>query len=458
MGFYETRDRLQAVDDQIVALDQRYAGKKMPEQARSEWNRLNAERDELDELRKREMRTYAIRHVNNPDASEGIGGGPGEVSRRRSSGLRHVESLERAGRLPTEAADKVARLVDDTGTEFGRSLAAKWADAAGDPAYESAFVKLLADPARGHLLWSEAERAAYAAGQRVRSEFRALSVSGADGGQHMVPLTLDPSILLTSDGSVDPLRRICRNVQTTTNSWQGVTSAGATAEWKAEGVEAGDGTPDLADAPIPVHLGDVYVEFSYEVGQDALNFVNELRRVMLDEADQLHVAAHMNGSGTGQPLGLTTALPAGSKVATGAADTLTADDVVGLQNALPPRFQPRAQWLANLSTINSIGSFETTNGALRFPEVGNDRLLRKPLNEASALDSVGDTAAAGNDNVAVYLDPSEFVIVTRTGATVELIPNVIGANRRPTGQRGLFLWFRSGSGMPVTNAARMLTA
>lgn len=36
--------------------------------------------------------------------------------------------------------------------------------------------------------------------------------------------------MLTSNGSTNPLRQISRVVQTTTDSWNGVTSAGVTAE------------------------------------------------------------------------------------------------------------------------------------------------------------------------------------------------------------------------------------
>ena len=42
----------------------------------------------------------------------------------------------------------------------------------------------------------------------------------------MIPLTLDPAILLTNDGSNNPLRQLATVKQTTTNAWAGITSAG----------------------------------------------------------------------------------------------------------------------------------------------------------------------------------------------------------------------------------------
>ena len=68
------------------------------------------------------------------------------------------------------------------------------------------------------------------------------------------------------------------------------------------------------------------------------------------------------------------------------AESFTAADVFKVQNALPARFQGNAQWLANLSIINEAAQFETTNGALRFPEIGDGRLLRRPLNECSNME------------------------------------------------------------------------
>jgi HK97 family phage major capsid protein len=376
--------------------------------------------------------------------------------RSRDLARRTIEAAHRSQLLPDVAAERAERLVSD-GPAFGQQVAARWVTATGDPDYRSAFAKKLADPENARDLWSEPEFRAWQRVMALQSEQRAMGIGAGGTGGFMVPMTLDPAILLTSDGSTNPLRRIARVVQIATDKWSGVSSAGATAEWKAENAEAADGSPTLDQPEIPVHFGDVDVPFSYEVGMDAANFLAELQVVLVDAADQLQAEAFMVGTGVGQPTGLVTALPAGSKVATAAADALTADDAVGLQNALPPRFQPRAQWLANLTTINDLGSLETTGGSLRFPEIATGRLLRKPLNEASWLDAAGDTAAAGNDNVMVYGDPTQFVIVDRVGTTLEVLPGY-GANNRPTGQRHAFMYFRTGSDVVVDNAFRLLTA
>ena len=49
-----------------------------------------------------------------------------------------------------------------------------------------------------------------------------------------------------------------------------------------------------------------------------------------------------------------------------------------------------------------------------------------------------------------------FVIVDRIGLQIEVIPHLFGANRRPTGQRGVYAFWRSGSKAVNPNALRYL--
>ncbi|MFZ3595831.1 phage major capsid protein [Streptomyces sp. BH104] len=373
----------------------------------------------------------------------------------RDAAMRTLESAVRAHSLPEHAAERVESMLR-TEPPRGQTLTARWTLATGADAYRSAFAKLLADPVRGHLLWSGEEGEAYRRVAEVQSEMRAMNLTDGAGG-YMVPLTLDPAILLTSAGSNNPLRQIARVEQTATDSWNGVSSAGATAEWKTEAVEAADGSPTLVQPSIPAHFGDSFVPYSFEVGMDAVDFLGQLQGVLVDAADQLMATAYTTGTGTGQPTGIVTALAGtSSAIATAVADTVAASDVFNVQNALPPRFSMNAQWCANIAIINTLKQFESTNGAPKFPEIANGQLLGKPLNECSNMD--GSLTAGQDNHVLVYGDFSNFVIVDRIGTTLELIPNLVGANRRPTGQRGALLWFRTGSDSIADNAFRVLNA
>jgi HK97 family phage major capsid protein len=359
---------------------------------------------------------------------------------------RHPLMAESQDRLGSDLIEELAdEALIDQGRPADRSLAAQWVTATGADAYRGAFFKLLADPERGHLLWTPEEGDAFRAVSEVQSSMRAMSLTDNAGG-FMVPLTLDPSIILTSDGSINPLRRVSRVVQTTSDTWQGVSSAGVTAEWTTEGTQMADATPTLAGPSSPVYKGDAFVPYSFEVGHDALNFQQELTKLLVDGADQLMATAYTTGTGSNQPTGIITALDGGSsEVSPASAETFAAADVFSVLEAVPPRFRANATWQANLSVINLIHQFETSNGARMFPELDNDRLLRRPLNENSNMDGSWDTGATADNFILLAGDFSNFVIVDRIGTTIELAPHLFGANGRPNGQRGLIMWFRTGS-------------
>lgn len=381
----------------------------------------------------------------------------GERMEVRDRARRALDTLARDKQLPGDehAVEKVTRALDGhDGGDLDRLAA--WTAATSDPAYRSAFMRLFADPEHGHREFSDAELGAF---RRVQSLSRAMSLTDSQGG-FLIPFQLDPSVIISNSGSVNPIRQISRVVVATGDTWNGVSSAGVTAEWLAEAVEAADASPTLAQPSIVNHKASAFVPVSFEAFGDMADGAAEVAKLLTDAKEQLEAKAFVTGTGTGQPFGVATAMPAGSKVATAAADVLASGDVYALQEALPPRFQGSAQWLANLATHNQIARFETTAGARLFPEINASppRLLRKPIHEASHLNKAGNTATAGNDNVMVYGDWSHWVITDRIGTSIELVQNLFGANRRPTGQRGWLMWSRVGADAVVDAAFRLLTA
>jgi HK97 family phage major capsid protein len=410
----------------------------------------------------REAREAVARPGDGPTIEHRVNGGATVFGTGRDDVMRTLEGHVQARRLPEHSAEKIERLVS-SGPSEARSLASRWAVATGSSEYLGAFAKVARDPNRGHMLWSEAERAAWAAADDVRRDLASRAALTVTGGAALVPLVLDPSIILTSDGSVDPLRRISRVVQTVTNDWQGVTSAGVSAEWHTEAAQVADATPAVADAPIPTYVGDAYCQFSFEVeraaGANGEDLAEQLVEVLADAAGQLRSTAYVTGSGVGEPTGVVTKLAAtaGSIVTPLSGEAIDAGSVVRVQNALPARWQARAEWIGHLATINAIDALETTNGAKRFPELADGRLLRKPVSECSGMDGAINAAATENNYALVYGDFSNgFVIVDAIGSTVEFIPQVFGANGRPTMERGALLYFSTGSDVVIPGAFRML--
>jgi HK97 family phage major capsid protein len=154
----------------------------------------------------------------------------------RDAAGRTIERYVASGEMSSTAADRLDELVrrrDPTGVD------ARYLAAVGDPAYASAFWKVLVDSQHGHLRHTPEEIEAVRRVNAVEAE-RGL-VGGTDSaGGFALPVTLDPSILLTSDGAINPVRALARVVQISTREWHGVSSAGVTASYDAEASEVSD--------------------------------------------------------------------------------------------------------------------------------------------------------------------------------------------------------------------------
>lgn len=323
----------------------------------------------------------------------------------------------------------------------------------GGSAYRSAFMKLIAG--QGYAL-DEQERQAVA---------RAQSTTTTAGG-FAVPFTLDPTVLLTNDGVNNPMREIANVKQTTTEDWNGVTSAGASASWDGEAVQVSDDSVTLAQPSIDVHKLQIFIPFSVEIEGDWANMENELRMVIAEARDVAEGTAHINGTGTGQPIGLITALDGGSSEVTPAtAETFAQADVFNLRRQLPPRYRrtrDQAKWLAAVGTYDDVRQFDTGGGGGFWTDMNDgtpDRLIGYRTYEASEMDDSQDinAAATADNHVLVVGDFSRYVIVDRVGMRIELVPHLFGtANNRPTGQRGLLGWLRTGADSIDDNAFRVL--
>ena len=374
---------------------------------------------------------------------------------QRDSAMRQLDKSVKAG-LPARAAEVIERLTN-TGNHLERSWVNRWVTDTGSPEYRSAFAKILVHgESRASLEWTAPERAAYDRVARLKDEQRAMSLTDSAGG-FLVPFELDPVVNIVSAGSTNPLLQIADVKTVHTDVWHGVSSAGVVSEWLAEAAEASDASPTLAEPSISNYKASTFVPFSVEVEGDATAILSEVSKLMNDGLTQLLNTAFTTGSGVGNPTGIITALTGTSSVVNaGTSGTLAASDVYALQSSLGPRFQGNARWVGNLAVLNALRQMETSNGALKFPSLQSDppNLLGRPAHELSNMDG---TVAAGN-NLLVYGDFSQYVITQRVGSSLELIPHLFGANRRPTGQRGAWLWARYGADSINDAAFRMLVA
>lgn len=284
----------------------------------------------------------------------------------------------------------------------------------------------------------------------------AMSLTDANGG-YLVPFTLDPTIILSNAGIKGTIRQISRTETIATDTWNGVTSAGVSAEWTAEAAEAADASPTFAQPTITPKKADAYVQGSYEVLADS-GFASSLGMLLADAKVRLEEAAFATANtGATRPRGVIAAVAAvtASLVAAAATNALAVGDVYNVSSAMQPRWEDNASWLANKSIMNKIRQFDTAGGSAFWANLGMgqpEQLLGQNIYKNSTMQSAVTTGGL----VLLCGDFSEYVIVDRVGMAVLYEPMVKGSNRRPTGEAGWYAFWRVGADVTNVDAFRLL--
>lgn len=285
-----------------------------------------------------------------------------------------------------------------------------------------------------------------------------------------VPYQLDPTIIPISNFSVNPFRAIARVVQTTVNNWRGATAAAITAAYATEPTEASDNTPTLAQPSITANRAQAFVPLSFEVSQDWPEVQAEMAKLVADAKDDLEATKFTLGSGTNEPKGIITATT-GVLTITTTTGAFVVADLYKLEESLAPRFRPRASIIGNRFVMNKVRQFDTSGGSgvwldvpglsqqldNQVPTPGNvrQRILGYPTYEDSAMDAALTTGS----EILVMGDFSYFIIVDRIGMSAEVIPHLFGGSgttHYPTGQRGLYFFWRNGSDVAAAAAFKTL--
>lgn len=337
--------------------------------------------------------------------------------------------------------------------------------------YRTAFQKLVTDPQAAAQLTDD-ERASVRAWQ----EYRALAEGAGSSGGFGIPVFIDPSIILTAQGSGNPFMSIARQVPVNTNAWKGVSSAGVTWAFQAEAAATTDNAPSLAQPTVTVFMARGFVPYSIEVEQDYPGFADEMSRLLGEGYDELLIDKFSRGSGSGEPQGIITALDADTtaEVRLTTAGAFVEQDLYNTWKALPQRFRgvsvgqagggaasPRAvaSWMMSVGVNNAIRRFGTANVFHALTETLSgewvEKLFNRQVYESPYFPDVVNTT--GPFNQLVVGDFSNYIVARRGGMSVELVPTLFDVtNNRPTGQRGWFAYARIGGGVATTAAFKML--
>jgi HK97 family phage major capsid protein len=467
----EREARLTEIQARLEELDAEFVGEALPEDRREEWNRLRDEQKEnqdiVAELRKRQAQVAengkdesrreegahfnVISHKSSSDIYDlaairiGMDNPFGGSQQLRDNALRAIER-EQFPTMDRETAQSnvesvLAKADDEYGTLSRRLLLT------GNPAYIRGWHKYMKGQARS------------------AEEERVMSLTTASGG-YGVPFMLDPTIILSSDGAINPFRQIARVEQINVDTWQGVTSAGVTASFDNELVEVSDDSMTLAQPSVSTEMARAYVPFSIEVGMDYPGFAAEVAKAIADSKDVLEATAFATGT---SPQGIITG--ATGVVTASTRGSITSTDVYAVEAALPPRFLQRASWVASRIALQKFRQFDTAGGAQLWIQNlqyglgrGGGGSLGGPTDgrvgyallgwNAYAASGITSTLTTGN-KVAVLGDFQQFLIADRVGLSVEYIPHLLSTGGPfPRGGRAYFAYWRTGSGVLFTNAFR----
>jgi HK97 family phage major capsid protein len=376
----------------------------------------------------------------------------------RSRALVAVETMDDLEPAARSQLDTMLR-ADRTAGEAKAFLAL------ANPAYRSAFDSWIQDPISAPMRLTAEESAAW----RDVQVFRTAMGTGAGVGGALMPLTLDPSIVIANGGAVSSIRQYAKLRTTLTNQYRAVTSPGSTAEWKVEGAEAADASPAINVADIPVYFSDQSLTVSYELFQDT-DVSQQLGTLIADAFAVQENNDFVSGSGSTAPYGALTRVTAttGSRVSPQTASSFSTNsvsDIFKVRDALPVRYRisGSAAWVSNIaiqSIIQQIGVVGVgsnvagvgPNGFWANMQQGSPpNLLGLPCLEASAM--TGTIGASAN--VLLLVDWSRYVIADRIGTTI-VVGNKIGSNGRSIASHEVFAYRRLGADLIDTNAGRVL--
>jgi HK97 family phage major capsid protein len=403
-----------------------------------------------------------VQRSGNPWRDQG-----GPLNRETAAGFisrAHTAIEAVSERLTPAGAELLSSLLterrDTAGYSVRRSAdevreAAEMVVALSSPFYESAMRSVFRNPdlfrtGIGAMIWSDDERQAVHAvmnNYAVRAAFA--ETSGAVGA-FALPLQLDPTILFTNAGVASPHRNLSRHELGTSNTWNGVTSAGATANWVAEGTAVTDTTPAIGQLVITPYKMMTWIFGSFEVLDDT-NLSEQVPSLFDEARGRLEGSAFAIGTGSAQPFGSVTRAAADAT-----AGNPTAALIYAMDQNLPPRFRNggKVAWAANETVRNICRQIPAFTGAVT--SIVNDNtadgipeMLGYDFYESSAMLS----GTVGNRELLLG-DWSSYIIVDRLPSVVVAEPLVMSQSTAlPTGQRGWLNYSRVGADTVTQGAA-----
>ncbi len=312
---------------------------------------------------------------------------------------------------------------------------ARYALATSSPAYQRAFTKWLKHGDSAAASYTDDEQQALV---------RVMSLTTTEGG-FMIPFQLDPTVIITSDGSFNEIRKIARTVIATGNQWNGVSAGETSWSFDAEAAEVSDDASTFAQPTVVIHKAQGFIPISIEAMADEANVTQEVGALLASGKDTLETTAFSTGTGSDQPFGIIVAVT-GQATASSTSDAFLVADLYTIYGQLPARYRQNGSWLANNLTYTLIRQFDTGGGANLWTQLSFDRPPQLIGRGAFESEGVDGTFGSGENYILCFGDFSNYVIADRIGMSVELIPHLFDTTtNRPSGSRGIYAYYRVGA-------------
>ena len=237
-----------------------------------------------------------------------------------------------------------------------------------------------------------------------------------------------------------------------------VKRTGGSGSGDGEAGECADDATTFANTDITVYKAQGFMPFSIEISMDFTDLLGTLGALIATEKGDAEAAVHATGTGSSQPVGIVVALTGGSyQIASNGSDVFALSDVYDLEEELPAKFRRRATWVANkriYQAMREAGGTALDDFWVNLGQGQPKQLLGYNSMEADQMDG---TYGSGDNYVLIIGDFLNYWIVDRVGLSIELVPHLFAtANNRPSGQRGLYAWWRTGADSVNDRAFRML--
>ena len=445
------------IKTRLKEIDAEHDGEMLGDEARNQWNDLNEElesnRKQVEELKSRFARleeladspanveSEPVARFNTRRAESRVPDDPTQLEEYRTR-ARSIDELSQAHRdgarkllerfqpshpavSKEEAQGDIDKLIDrDEGVALRMILTSS-------PKYRKEFKTYI--QSGGQVVGPEMQRAA--------------SLTTTAGG-FAVPVELDTSLILTNAGVVNPVRNLARVRQTNVNTVEFINTTGVVAAFNAEATEASDNAPTIAQPTVNIEKAFAFIPMSIEIAEDWAGIQQDMAMLFADAKNQLEAQKFLTGLGhaSHEPQGLIAAGGATAVISSATTATFALADVYALSAALSPRYRQNATLVGNRSAFDKARQFNTAGTYGAWVDLAEGRpaqLTGYPVAEWSNYSSAVTTSGS---TIATLGDFNYFAIVDRVGMNVEFIPHLFGgSNRYPTGQRGLYMYWRTSS-------------